>query len=59
MSDEKNNDPMTPYEYDTRMIEWNLKHNVINREGIKAHLNSLPDEAANSQVLSISEGQSN
>ena len=40
-------------EFDSRMVEWNLKHNVITREQLKSYLNSLPDEAANSEPLKI------
>ncbi|MDZ4678246.1 MAG: hypothetical protein SGI74_12145 [Oligoflexia bacterium] len=44
---------MTPPEFDSRMVEWNLKHNVITKDQLKTFLSSLTDESENSQLLQI------
>ncbi|MCC6278587.1 MAG: hypothetical protein IT289_11795 [Oligoflexia bacterium] len=57
MADESKSS-ITPYEFDTRMIEWNLNHNVISRDQLKAHLASLSDDASHSESFDLNEGQS-
>ena len=46
---------LNPFEFDARMIEWNLRHNVISKDKLKSYLESLPDEAANSELIHIEE----
>ena len=50
---------MVPAEFDSRMVEWNLKHNVITRDQLKSFLNSLVDESANCEPLKIDETSEN
>ena len=50
---------MVPAEFDSRMVEWNLKHNVITREQLKSFLNSLVDESTNYEPLKIDETSEN
>lgn len=47
------NSPMTPFEFDTRMVEWNLKHGVVNKDAVEKYRKSLPDESANTEPLHI------
>ena len=49
---------MHPFEFDSRMVEWNLKHSLITKEQLRTYLGSLPDEAHNAQVLEIEEDAS-
>jgi hypothetical protein len=44
---------VNPYEFDNRMIEWNLKVGKITTEQLKAHLKNLPDEESNSQNIKL------
>ena len=44
---------LNPVEFDSRMIEWNLRHNIVTKERLSAHLESLPDDAANSELIKI------
>ena len=44
---------MTPFEFDTRMVEWNLKHEVISKDGLEKYLKSLPDDSQNGESLHI------
>ena len=46
-------DPMLPPEFDSRMVEWNLKHEIITKDGLDKYLKSLPDDSANSEELHI------
>jgi hypothetical protein len=49
------NDGVNPHEFDSRMIEWNLKHNRVTKDQLKAHLSSLPDDAANCETIELDE----
>ncbi len=40
---------VNPKDFDTRMIEWNLKLNKITKEQLASHLKGLPDDAANTE----------
>jgi len=42
-----------PFEFDTRMIEWNLKTNLVSKDQFKKHLDSLPDDGANAVALTL------
>ena len=44
---------LNPVEFDSRMIEWNLRHNIVTKEKLKGHLDSLPDDSANSELIHI------
>ena len=44
-----------PFEFDARMVEWNLKHGLITQDQLKTYLNSLPDEDANAEKMDIQE----
>ena len=46
---------INPFEFDSRMVEWNLKHNVLTKEKLKAYLDSLPDCSANVGHIRIDE----
>jgi hypothetical protein len=47
-------------DFDIRMVEWNLKHEVIDKDQLKQYLKSLPDEESNATQLSLEgEEQSN
>ncbi len=46
---------VNPFEFDSRMMEWNLKHNTITKEQLNTYLASLPDDAANAEALEIKE----
>jgi hypothetical protein len=52
------NDGVMPHEFDSRMVEWNLKHNRITKDQLKTHLASLPDDSANSETLELDESGS-
>jgi len=41
--------------FDTRMLDKNLVRNVITDKDVKAHLEQLPDDAANAEFKSIEE----
>lgn len=45
--------PMTPFEFDRRMVEWNLKHKVISKDDLNGFVGNLPDEAANAEEIVI------
>ncbi len=42
-------------DYDTRMTEWNLKHEVISQADLNVYLKGLSDDASNSTPLTIDE----
>ncbi len=44
-----------PFEFDTRMVEWNIKHNVINKDQLEKYLKSLPAEDANVSTIQIAD----
>ena len=44
-----------PTDFDSRMVEWNLKHGKITRDQLKTYLSSLSDDAANSENMTIDE----
>jgi len=44
-----------PTDFDSRMVEWNLKHNKITRDQLKTYLAALPDEVANSMTMTLDE----
>ena len=46
---------VNPFEFDSRMIEWNLKHNILSKEKLKAYLDALPDSSGNMEPLRIDE----
>lgn len=46
-----------PADFDSRMVEWNLKHGKITRDQLKTYLSSLPDDAANSENMIIDEDE--
>jgi len=48
-----NQSPMTPFEFDSRMVEWNLQHKLITKEDLQKYLSSLPDESANAEAVSF------
>jgi hypothetical protein len=48
---------MQPFEFDSRMVEWNLKHSLITKDQLKAYLGTLPDESENTQILEIEEDE--
>ena len=45
--------PLTPFEFDSRMVEWNLKHNLITKDQLKKYLDSLSDVGTNCEALEI------
>jgi hypothetical protein len=45
-----------PPEFDTRMTDWNLKHNVLSKKQLEDFLKTLPDVAANAEDLTIDDG---
>lgn len=44
-----------PFDFDSRMVEWNLKHNLVTKEQLKKYLDSLPDEGTNAENVQIEE----
>ena len=44
---------LTPVEFDSRMIEWNLRHGNVTKENLFKHLAALPDDGANSELIHI------
>jgi len=48
---------LNPAEFDSRMVEWNLRHGVITKEKLKSHLDSLPDDGANSELIHIEDDE--
>lgn len=52
-------DTMTPFEFDTRMVEWNLKHDVISKENLEKYLKTLVDDSDNTELLHIEDGSEN
>ena len=44
---------MDPIAFDSRMVEWNLKHDKVTREQLKSYLATLPDDAANSETMTL------
>ena len=42
-----------PIAFDSRMVEWNLKHDKVTREQLKSYLATLPDDAANSETMTL------
>ena len=44
---------LNPYEYDSRMINWNLKNKFLTPDKLKSFLANLPDDAANCEPLEI------
>lgn len=39
--------------YDTRLIDWNLKQGLINKDEYDRHLKALPDSTDRSQTLDL------
>jgi hypothetical protein len=39
----KLNDHLQNLSFDTRLVEWNLKHKIIKQESFDKHLDALPD----------------
>ena len=46
---------VNPYEFDSRMTEWNLKINKITKDQLNTFLKTLPDDAANMENMNIDE----
>lgn len=44
-----------PFEFDSRLVEWNLKHGLITKDQLKTFVSSLPDDAAGAQTLELDE----
>lgn len=44
---------VTPFEFDTRMVEWNLKHEIITKDQLEKHLKTLADEVSNCEPVHI------
>lgn len=42
-------------DFDVRMVEWNLKHEVISKDQLNQYLKTLGDEASNAMPLSLDE----
>jgi hypothetical protein len=49
---------VNPFEYDSRMTEWNLKVNKITQDQLTTFLKTLPDDAANTETMKIEEDDS-
>lgn len=45
--------------YDTRLIDWNLKQGLINKDDYDKHLKALPDSTDRSQTLDLEVEYSN
>jgi hypothetical protein len=45
--------------YDTRLIDWNLKQGLINKDDYDMHLKALPDSTDRSQTLDLEVEYSN
>jgi hypothetical protein len=50
---------VNPYEFDSRMTEWNLKVNKITKDQLASFLKSLPDDATNTENMNIDEDETN
>jgi len=48
---------VNPYEFDSRMTEWNLKVNKITKDQLNSFLKTLPDDAANMENMNIDESE--
>jgi hypothetical protein len=46
-------DKMDPFEFDSRMVEWYIKHNVITKDQLQAHLKTLTDSQANAIQIEL------
>lgn len=46
------NEALKKLKFDTRLTEWYLKNNLMSQDELKAHLNQLPDVAANIDISS-------
>jgi hypothetical protein len=46
---------VNPFEFDSRMTEWNLKTNKLSKEALQAFLKNLPDDASNCEPVSLDE----
>jgi hypothetical protein len=44
---------LNPYEYDSRMVDWNLKNKFITKEKLKNFIDSLPDDKDNTELIEI------
>ena len=53
---QKTQSTVAPLEFDTRMVEWNLKHNVITKDQLDKYLKTLDDDAESSESLQIDDG---
>lgn len=48
-------DSILEKKFDTRMLDKNLVRNSVTDKEVKAHLEQLPDDAANAAYVSIEE----
>ena len=44
---------VNPYEFDSRLTEWNLKNNKITKSQLESYLKSLPDDSANTEKVNF------
>lgn len=44
---------VNPFKFDSRLMEWNLKHNLVSKTELKGYLDSLPDETENAETLTL------
>jgi len=47
------------YEFDSRLTEWNLRHNKLTKSDLDQYLKNLSDESANAMNLNIEESDLN
>ncbi len=49
----KHSDYVHNLQFDTRLVEWNLKQKVINTGDVEKHLKDLPDSQEKAEIVKI------
>ena len=49
----KHSDYVRNLQFDTRLIEWNIKQKVITNDDLSKHLKELPDNQEKSEIVRI------
>ena len=49
----KHSDYVQNLTFDTRLIEWNIKHRIVDPDAFTKHLKELPDVQEKSEIVKI------
>jgi hypothetical protein len=44
---------LNPFEFDSRVVDWNIKNKLVTQEKIKTFRSALPDDGHNCEPLHI------